>query len=181
MTKANVYLPGCVHLPGMCYLSITNNSSTEQELAIPSGSPLRFYFEDLAFSSTSTCHRRNRAFLDKLGKPTGCTDFYLPERLAKNQEFRISYILKTPKPSLTHAPISKRTWFWLLKQSVFTSVFFEEDWFDITLSKQTNKMQKVGLFYSSYPQGTDNTLARPMPFLIQGKDERWMKRRFALK
>lgn len=42
-------------------------------------------------------------------------------------------------------------------------------------------MQKVDLFYNRYPQGTNNNLARPMSFLIQGKDERWMKRRFMLK
>lgn len=42
-------------------------------------------------------------------------------------------------------------------------------------------MQKVDLFYHCYPQGTNNILAKPMSFLIQGKDERWMKRRFTLK
>lgn len=38
-------------------------------------------------------------------------------------------------------------------------------------------MQKLDLL-CNYPQGTNNILARSMSFLIQGKDERWMKSHF---
>lgn len=37
-------------------------------------------------------------------------------------------------------------------------------------------MQKADLFYYYYPQGTNNIYAKPLSFLIQEIDERWMKR-----
>lgn len=38
-----------------------------------------------------------------------------------------------------------------------------------------NPIVRVDLLCTSYPQGTNTTLAGPMSFLTPGKDERWMK------